>query len=350
MMSKVLLIFFVVISWYVAGMVHSFALMLYAVCLTFFMLAMHFVTSIYKKRVSFAFASDYASAVEGRDYLVRVNINNNHGLPVSKIRLDIEVSYGFNGNKTKYMLTKKIYGSCHKKKDSINFTIRMPYAGPACVYIKRVYFYDYTGVFRRKSVTDSHMNIAVLPYIEDGSIYMEYAASAAEASQDLYVNRSGNSVDDIRQIREYQTGDSYRHIHWNLSAKTGSLLVKEFSQETDIEVNVFAKVFIDDLYDYKKMGDFYDKLANETMWLINDKSIINLLWYDYEYDTFIKHRVNNRKDCEDVLYALFLYHEKCRVNNKKTGINKELPSAYKEGNIVVVDTSLKVSVNGSIKV
>lgn len=49
MMSKVLLIFFVVISWYVAGMVHSFALMLYAVCLTFFMLAMHFVTSIYKK-------------------------------------------------------------------------------------------------------------------------------------------------------------------------------------------------------------------------------------------------------------------------------------------------------------
>ena len=82
MMSKVLLIFFVVISWYVAGMVHSFALMLYAVCLTFFMLAMHFVTSIYKKRVSFAFASDYASAVEGRDYLVRVNINNNHGLPV----------------------------------------------------------------------------------------------------------------------------------------------------------------------------------------------------------------------------------------------------------------------------
>ena len=205
-------------------------------------------------------------------------------------------------------------------------------------------------MFRRKAVTDSHMNIAVLPYIEDGSIYMEYAASVAEASQDLYVNRSGNSVDDIRQIREYQTGDSYRHIHWNLSAKTGSLLVKEFSQETDIEVNVFAKVFIDDLYDYKKMGDFYDKLANETMWLINDKSIINLLWYDYEYDTFIKHRVNNRKDCEDVLYALFLYHEKCRVNNKKTGMNKELPSAYKEGNIVVVDTSLKVSVNGSIKV
>lgn len=35
---------------------------------------------------------------------------------------------------------------------------------------------------------------------------------------------------------------------------------------------------------------------------------------------------------------------------KKTGMNKELPSAYKEGNIVVVDTSLKVSVNGSIKV
>lgn len=126
-------------------------------------------------------------------------------------------------------------------------------------------------MFRRKAVTDSHMNIAVLPYIEDGSIYMEYAASAAEASQDLYVNRSGNSVDDIRQIREYQTGDSYRHIHWNLSAKTGSLLVKEFSQETDIEVNVFAKVFIDDLYDYKKMGDFMTSLPMRQCGLLTIK-------------------------------------------------------------------------------
>lgn len=348
MMSKVLLIFFVIISWYIAGMVHSSALMLYAVCLTIFMFAMHIITKIYKKNVSFAFDSDYMGVVEGRDCSVKININNNSGIPISKIRLDIEVTYGFNGNKTEYILKNKIYGSCHRKKDSMKFTIRMPYAGPACIYIKRVYFYDYTGTFRRKMKADNYMNIAVLPYIDDGSTNIEYLAAVSDTSQDLYVNRAGNSVDDIRQIREYQTGDSYRHIHWNLSAKTGSLLVKEFSQETDIEVNVFAKVYINDFDDYKKMGDFYDRLANETMWLVSDKSIINLLWYDYEYDTFIKHRVDSRKDCEDALYALFLYHEKCRVNNKKTSMNKEIPFAYKEGNIVIVDTNLEVTVNGSI--
>ena len=356
-MTKILLIFFVVVSWYIAGMVHSFELMLYAVSLTVFMFAMYFVTQIYKKKVSFSFDSDYTGIVKEGSCPVKININNSSVLPISKIRLDIEVKYGFGGNadKKKYTYKKehtlkyKVYGSCHRKKDFIKFMLKMPYTGPACVYIRCAYLYDYTGAFRRKVKLGNYMNVAVLPYIDDGSVRLEYLSSESDTMQELSVNIAGNAVDDIRQIREYQTGDSYRHIHWNLSAKTGSLLVKEFSQKTDIEINVVARAFADALSDYKRMGDFYDKLINEAIGLISDKSIINIVWYDYEYDIFVKHHVKNMKDCEDVLYDLFLYHEKCRVNNKKTGIDKELPLIYKNTNTIEINTELEVVVNGNMK-
>ncbi len=358
-MTRIVLIFFVVVSWYIAGMVHSFALMLYAVSLTVFMAAMYFITLMYKKRVSFAFDSDYTGLVKEIEHPVTININNNSGLPIGKIRLDIEVKYGFSQNvneslnkseyacKKEYILKQKIYGSCHGKKDFMQFMLKMPYTGPACIYIRRAYFYDYTGAFRRKIKLENYMNAAVLPGIEDARARVEYMPSSSDVMQELYMNKAGNSVDDIRQIREYQTGDSYRHIHWNLSARTGSLLVKEFSQETDIEVNVVARISADVLDDYKRMGAYYDKLVNETIGLISDKSIINLLWYDYEYDAFTKCRVKNRKDCEDALYNLFIYHEKCRHNNKKACIDKELPLSYKNVNIVEVNTNLEVTVNGS---
>lgn len=36
----------------------------------------------------------------------------------------------------------------------------------------------------------------------------------------------------FRSVREFRTGDSLRHIHWRLTAKSSEILVKEFDQET----------------------------------------------------------------------------------------------------------------------
>lgn len=42
---------------------------------------------------------------------------------------------------------------------------------------------------------------------------------------------AGSGSQEIRQIRDYQPGDSYRTIHWKQSARTDTLMAREYARE-----------------------------------------------------------------------------------------------------------------------
>jgi len=56
-------------------------------------------------------------------------------------------------------------------------------------------------------------------------------ASAAKPLQSATVQARKGSGHDFIGIREYQLGDSLRHVHWPSTARRGSLMVREFEQE-----------------------------------------------------------------------------------------------------------------------
>ncbi len=64
------------------------------------------------------------------------------------------------------VLKHSVYASCRRKKEVSVFKLKFPYTGPACIYLKAVYMYDYTGSFRVKLRTNDYMNVTVLPVIE----------------------------------------------------------------------------------------------------------------------------------------------------------------------------------------
>jgi uncharacterized protein (DUF58 family) len=56
--------------------------------------------------------------------------------------------------------------------------------------------------------------------------------------------RRGTGLDFL-QVREYQLGDSMRHIHWASTARAGSLMVREFEQEVPRRVGVLIDTSAD---------------------------------------------------------------------------------------------------------
>ena len=49
-------------------------------------------------------------------------------------------------------------------------------------------------------------------------------------------NRKGNDLSEIFDIREYVPGDDIRSIHWKLSSKTDTLILKEASDPSHYNV------------------------------------------------------------------------------------------------------------------
>ena len=51
--------------------------------------------------------------------------------------------------------------------------------------------------------------------------------------EEISLQRPGESDQEIRQIREYRPGDARRFIHWNQSARTGDLWIKEYERQEE---------------------------------------------------------------------------------------------------------------------
>lgn len=68
--------------------------------------------------------------------------------------------------------------------------------------------------------------------------------------------RAGSFEDDFHRVREYQTGDDPRAIHWPTSARRGSLVVREFRESHDRPLAILV-----DLWSESPDGDAKVELA-----------------------------------------------------------------------------------------
>ena len=65
-------------------------------------------------------------------------------------------------------------------------------------------------------------------------------ASAAKPLQAATVQARKGSGQDFIGIRDYQLGDSLRHVHWPSTARRGSLMVRQFEQELPRRLGVIV--------------------------------------------------------------------------------------------------------------
>ena len=72
----------------------------------------------------------------------------------------------------------------------------------------------------------------VYPSVDMGSELAEMFPGI-EGSIESYSKGRGQ---DLHALREYLPTDSARHVHWKASARTGSLMVREFAREDDCRV------------------------------------------------------------------------------------------------------------------
>lgn len=109
--------------------------------------------------------------------------------------------------------------------------------GTHCVGPLEVTVSDALGVFQFRVFDDEELEVEVLPKVEHLPGLMVKGSPLSPLYGYYDVAQRGFSV-NFSGIRPYSPGDSLRHLAWRLSARTGTMLVKEFERAVNSEVTL----------------------------------------------------------------------------------------------------------------
>jgi uncharacterized protein (DUF58 family) len=88
------------------------------------------------------------------------------------------------------------------------------------------------GFLQKARRLDLTSEALVYPSIEATSDFLEVMFGIQGAIESLAKGRG----QDLYALRDYQPTDNLRHVHWKASARSGSLMVREFAREDDSRV------------------------------------------------------------------------------------------------------------------
>ena len=100
------------------------------------------------------------------------------------------------------------------------------------------------GMAEVKRLVDAPGRTVVYPNI----VPIDWLPEVASATKPLEAasSKARKGVgQDFLAIREYQQGDSLRHVHWPSTARLGSLMVREFEQEVPRRLGILVDTFAD---------------------------------------------------------------------------------------------------------
>ena len=106
--------------------------------------------------------------------------------------------------------------------------------------IRELVVSDFLGIFQSKIPGNQLTVCYAYPHeIQKEEYEVDLSAPDEHNIQNRYLNRKGNDITEILDIRDYQKGDSIKTIHWKLSKKLGRKVVRELDTPANQEIILF---------------------------------------------------------------------------------------------------------------
>lgn len=117
------------------------------------------------------------------------------------------------------------------------------YCGKIEGEILTAYCHDFLGISRWKTDYQSVGDCYVYPTGSDSLDAPINRNLQDELNvQNRYLNRKGNDITEILDIRDYQKGDNIKSIHWKLSKKMGKKMVRELDMPANQDTILFLVI------------------------------------------------------------------------------------------------------------
>lgn len=279
-MRRFFLLLLVLITYYLASMFRSLPLLALCGAEGFMATAAFILSRRFRAGLSLHFSQPLGTAVVRTNTACKVSVSYKGPFAVNHYRVKIEV---YIPPKKKKKFQKRLKGAGGYGENELAFWIQAPYCGLFRLHLTQLKVYDLFSLFCAKKKISEEMELAVFP---DGRALQIQLASPEQygdsPQEEQPANSLGEASHEIRQVREYRTGDLNRHIHWNLSARTGKLWLKEFEQERDFSVRLYLGIKSGFSFSPVRQSNFFVLLSALVMGLLESTGTVRIFWQETE--------------------------------------------------------------------
>ncbi len=333
-MKKIAAILILAAAWYFAGMFSQTPLMTVVIGLAISAVVLMILSWYLTRHTEVTIPKQEDIAFKNIERVYRFETENTSNFPVNKFKVFFSMKYPFD-KAVKKKFCGSAMGKRHNDANVSEFYFTAPYCGLIRVSLRKVRVYDYLSIFSGSKKLNQQREILVMPTAKNMLIELPILGMYDEDPiADTSSNKKGDDHSEIRNLREYREGDLFRHIHFNYSARTGELWVKEYQKENDYIFDMVLDTSGDEPPSMDYMDAFYEIIFSIIMTLIKHEVMLEVHWYDSEYMGIKDMTVTNEEEARDLLSRLYhsevictkdtFYNEIGNLDKKSMIINTKL--------------------------
>ena len=243
----------------------------------------------------------------GTAYLI-LNLKNKSIVPSmdAEILLESENSFYGDTSSTVIALPVKAIGEYEKY-----IPIRYSMNGRYSYKVTAIRFRDILGIISLKKKLDRKCEVSVLP---SSDIHRQFNTSdmASGMTESEETMKKGHDFSDVSDVREYIPGDKLMSIHWKLSAKKDSLMVKDRVAMSDQQMVIVTELAGTD----EEVDEIISLTYGVCKAFIEDQVYVRLMWWSEMAYEFHEMQIMNEDNLKESFQGI--YFEKIYKDAEKT--------------------------------
>ena len=284
-------------------------------------------------RTKAAITCQSASCTAGEPVPVTVTVTNDAPLffPRGEVRLRVRHAFGTGCERLRIKFPVQ-----ERNQMRLSFSIHPARCGIVTAEIRSARIYDIFRLFHT-NIPHARQSFELLVLPKKVLIPLDVSAPPVEDPESIrFADKPGDDPSELFGIREYQPGDPISRIHWKLSSRSDTLLLKQFGAPMDKHTLLLLEyVRSTKTYEQEETETFLTMAFSIAYQLLEAEHPCTLAWFDTQTGAAVKFTPESTAELESAFHTL--YASLFRLGVQEEALSTALGSSEYSSAVVLTD-------------
>lgn len=260
------------------------------------------ISQLFSRRLGAKLAAP-ATVEKNQELICALQATNSHLLPLAAILCRLSVKNAFTGEQ---LDSRMLFPLGSRDTATVPFSLESTHCGSLEISAPKLLAFDAFGLFSTTSKVEALAKTVVLP-----KTFMPHITVVPNLTKDVEADeysqtKSGFDPSETFAVRDYEPGDSLKLIHWKLTSKYDSLIVKEPGLPVRHSFLVLLETCLPETmpHDADVADALGEILISICQALAESEIVFDIAWYDHELATVVRYNIPTMDEFSGILEKL----------------------------------------------